>query len=188
MVYIGKEGDLNFDDPVIQAELQGRYQQPRDANYYYARPPHQDEATVNDDNFEMHDRDNIMQYNYGAIPQNQPVQQNVGYPQSIDASVADKVNQDDIDRKHRSRWLDFFTKLRGEDERQDFLQYLITILNTRHFIIDNCHRSWILIAYLWHQKQINEFSYIVCPLAWSSSVVRKYFQFFNFLLECWWRN
>ena len=38
------------------------------------------------------------------------------------------VREEEIRRKERSRWLDFFTKIRGEDERQDFLLKVLTIV------------------------------------------------------------
>ena len=121
-----------MDDPVIQAELHGNvpHQQPRSANDYYVRPQYQDEATVNDDELaELHNRENINALNYGSIPQGQPIQQNIAYPQHVDPSIAGIVHEQEMERKSRSRCLDFFTKLRGEDERQDFLLKVFTIMS-----------------------------------------------------------
>lgn len=119
---------------------------------YYARPVMMPEDTMNDD-FDERDgdiEDRVPQnVNYGSLPQS--------YPMAPDNFVAGAVRNEEKMKKEEFRCLDMFTKLRGEDERQDFLvkvfgictlQTLITVMFIAATWINDGIRDY-LVDHLW---------------------------------------
>lgn len=109
--------DYDPNDPVIRQELESKQKQRSDQREQtYA-------SQQVDDTFEDYKESEREpnQAAYGTIAQNP-------YPMGNDAYLQRQLQHDDKEKSERWRCLDIFTKLRGEDERQDFFLKVLSIL------------------------------------------------------------